>query len=123
MLHGSGELLDLREVVVSLVETWRESVRRGDNTLLPEALPPLLLAVDAAGQRELLDTVRALINKVWISGFRFEGRAAGATGQQVLCAYVCVIGRRCNGRMLGRLRLVIMSESTAAWPPVGFFTV
>ena len=40
MLHGSGELLDLREVVVSLVETWRESVRPGDNTLLPEALPP-----------------------------------------------------------------------------------
>jgi hypothetical protein len=62
--HDAGKLLDLREVIVSLVEMWRDSGRLGDNTLLPEALPSLLLAVDAAGQRELLDTVRTLLNKV-----------------------------------------------------------
>lgn len=46
------------------METWRDSRRQGDNTLLPAALPSLLLAVDAAGQRALLDTARKLIDKV-----------------------------------------------------------
>jgi hypothetical protein len=60
----AGQLLDLREVFVNLVETWRDSRRQGDNTLLPAALLSLLLAVDAAGQRRLLETARTLIDKV-----------------------------------------------------------
>jgi hypothetical protein len=51
-------------VFVNLVETWRDSRRQGDNALLAAALPPLLLAVDAAGQRALLDAARTLIDKV-----------------------------------------------------------
>ena len=57
-------MLDLREVFVSLVETWQHSGRQGINMLLPEVLPSLLLAVDAAAQRELLDVVRTLVDKV-----------------------------------------------------------
>ena len=65
--HGAGKLLDLREVVVSLVETWRYSERPGCNALLPEILPLLLLAGDKAWQRELLGIVRTLIHKVLFS--------------------------------------------------------
>ena len=40
------------------------SAHPGECTLLPEALPPLLLAVDATGQQQLLDTARTLLDKV-----------------------------------------------------------
>ena len=49
------------------METWRDSERPGCNALLPEILPLLLLAGDAAWQRELLDIVRTLIDKVLFS--------------------------------------------------------
>jgi hypothetical protein len=64
-LHRTaGPLLDLREVFTHLLETWQTSARPGECTLLPEALPPLLLAVDATGQQQLLDTARLLVDKV-----------------------------------------------------------
>ena len=49
---------------VTLVETWRDSRRQGDNMLLAAALPSLLMAVNVAGQRSLLDAARTLIDKV-----------------------------------------------------------
>lgn len=62
--HHPGNMLDLREVFTTLMEAWREGGRLGQNTLLAEALPPLLLAADATGQRELLVTVHTLMDKV-----------------------------------------------------------
>lgn len=74
-------------MIVTLVEMWRDSRRQGDNMLLAAALPSLLLAVNVAGQRSLLDAARTLIDKVWCLGFQggvgYQGmsysRAAGAT--------------------------------------------
>ena len=72
---------------VTLVETWRDSRRQGDNTLLAAALPSLLLAVDAAGQRALLDTVRTLMDKVlcWMpSSMLFEQSDASPLNLNVM---------------------------------------
>lgn len=61
-------MLDLREIFVKLIEAWRASERPGENTLLPAALPPVLIATSSAAQEELLATARTLMLKVWEVG-------------------------------------------------------
>jgi hypothetical protein len=54
-------MLDLREAFFTPMEMWKQSERPGDDALLPAAVAPLVLGLDAQSQQKLLAFVRILI--------------------------------------------------------------